>query len=171
MIKRVDEKVSVLMIDLEYLLSIAVTVNGVVSIPISGSGSGLLPKMLTLLPKEFERYIKLLRGSDRSLFLFLRKDEKIEHLFHISSARILEKEDIDYVRDNIIILDFSYKFIEFLHTKGITKYDNISNSIRETILIPDFSKKYLDNTIEEIIANDLINKVEFINFLSDERQF
>ena len=169
MIKIVDERVSVLIIDLEYLLSIAVTVNGVISIPISGSG--LLPKMLTLSLEEFERYIILLRGSYRSLFLFLRKDEKIEHLLHISSARILEKEDIDNVRDNIILLDFSYKFLEFLHTKGITKYDNISNSIRETILIPDFSKKYLDNTIEEIIANDLINKVEFINFLSDEKQF
>lgn len=169
MIRIVDEKVSVLIVDLEYLLSIAVTVNGTVSIPISGSG--LLPKMLTLLPKEFERYINLLRGSDRSLFFFLHKNEKLEHLLDISRVKILGKEDIDYVRDNIIILDFSYKFLEFLHTKGITRYDNISNSIRETILIPDISKKYLDKIIEEIIANELINKVEFINFLSDERQF
>lgn len=168
MIKRVDERVSVLMIDLEYLLSIAVKVNGTVSIPISG---GLLPKMLTLLPIEFERCIDLLAGYDRSLFFFLHKDEKIEHLLHISRASILEKEDIDYVRDNIIILDFSYKFLEFLHTKGITRYDNISKSIRETILIPEVSKKYLDNIIEEIIVNELINKVEFINFLSDEKQF
>ena len=169
MIRKVDERVSVLIVDLEYLLSIAVIVNGIVSIPISGSG--LLPEKLTLLPKEIERYIKLLRGSDRSLFFFLYKDKEIEHLLHISSARILEKEEMDYVRENIIILDFSYKFLEFLHTKGITKYDNISNSIRETILIPDISKKYLDKIIEEIIANELINKVEFINFLSDERQF
>lgn len=169
MIKRIDERVSVLMIDLEYLLSIAVTVNGTVSIPISGSG--LLPKMLTLSPKEFERYIKLLEGPDRLLFFFLDKDEKIEHLLHISSAKILNKEDIDYVRDNIIILDFSYKFVKFLHTKGITKYDSISNAFREIILIPNISKNYLDNIIEEIITNELINKVEFINFLSDERQF
>ena len=169
MIRIVDERVSELIIDLEYLLSIAVIVNGIVSIPISGSG--LLPEKLTLLPEEFERYINLLGGSDRSLFFFLHKDEKIEYLLHISSARILEKEEMDHVRENIIILDFSYKFLEFLHTKGITKYDNISNSIRETILIPDISKKYLDNIIEEIIANELINKVEFINFLSDERQF
>lgn len=169
MIKRVDEKDSILVIDLEYLLSIAIIVNGKVSIPISGSG--LLPKMSTMLPHEFDRYIKLLEGSNRSLFFFLHKDEKIEHLLHISSAKLLEKEDVNHIMDNIILLDFSYKFLEFLHTKGITKYDNISNSIRETILIPDISKKYLDNIIDEIIANELINKVEFINFLSDERQF
>lgn len=168
MIKRADERISVLMIDLEYLLSIDIILD---RIPISGSG--LFPKVKTLIlsQKEFERYINLLRGSDRSLFFFLHNDEKLEHILHISSARILEKEDIDYVRDNIIILDFSYKFLEFLHTKGITRYDNISNSIRDTILIPDVGKKYLDNIIEEIIANELINKVEFINFLSDERQF
>ena len=164
MIKKVDSKLSVLIVDLEYLLSVSVISDGLVSIPISRSG--LLPKIFTLIPHEFERCVKLLRGSDRLLLFFLK--DKEDHLY-ASGAKILEKVDVDYISDNIILLDFSYKFLEFLHTKGITEYDNISNSIKETILIPDVGKNYLDITIEKIIANDLINKIEFINFLSDER--
>ncbi len=171
MIKVVDENTSILIVDLEYLLSSSFrnVNNNTVSIPISQSE--LSTKSLVMSEYDFYKYTFGLRGSYRSLFFYLHQQtNRLSYL--VKDYRVLEKEDVTNIANNITLLNFSYKFLDFLHTNGIDieKYNNISNVIKNTILIPEFSGKYLDSIIEEIVANDLISKIELINFLG-ERQF
>ena len=172
MIKIVDENTSILIIDSEYLLSVSSrdVINDIVSVSIPISQSELLTKRLVMSADEFYNYMLRLRGSYRSLLFYLHQADQFSYL--IKDHKILEKEDVTNIANNITLLNFSYKFLDFLHTNGIDieKYNNISNVIKNTILIPEFSGKYLDSIIEEIVANDLISKIELINFLG-ERQF